>query len=66
VSGDRVDVDRRRTAAQSLKAEVVEREASEIRKPLHCIARDEELALEVNGCACRHAQAHRLCDERSG
>jgi hypothetical protein len=45
---DRVDVHRRSAAAQSLKAEVVEREASEIRKPLQCVARDEELALEVS------------------
>ena len=45
---DRVDVHRRGAAAQSLRAEVVEREASEIRKPLHCVARDEELALEVS------------------
>jgi hypothetical protein len=41
-------VHRGSAATQSLKAEVVEREASEIRKPLHCIARDEELALEVS------------------
>jgi hypothetical protein len=42
------DVQRRSAATQSLKSEVVEREASEIRKPLQCVARDEELALEVS------------------
>src|SRR5882672_6113059 len=44
----RVDAHRRSAATQSLKAEVVEREATEIRKPLQCVARDEELALEVS------------------
>jgi hypothetical protein len=48
LAGDRVDVHRRRAATKSLKAEVVEREASEVPKPLDCVARDEELALEVS------------------
>jgi hypothetical protein len=39
---------RRGTAPQSLRAEVLAREALEIREPLQRVTRDEELALEVS------------------